>query len=100
MIEVFYLVVLVNAALASTAFVFAYHILAKWWETAVGRNVMLLMGALAAVFDLWLLNIMLGRPDWMVWVFGPLLALIGGSIWWRLRLLVKAQRDRSPDLNV
>lgn len=88
----FYLVVLVYAAVGSTAFVVTYHVLARWWESAVGRNVMLLMGSLAAVFDLWLLNRLLDRPEWMLWVFGVLLAIIGSAVWWRLYLLVKAQR--------
>jgi hypothetical protein len=86
-------------ALGSTLFVVVYHGLMRWWETAVGQNIMLLMGALAAITDLALVNALIGRPDWMRWVFFGLYLAIGAAIWWRLALLIQAYRDQSPPVD-
>lgn len=94
--ELLYRAILLYGALGSTLFVVTYHILARWWETPVGQNVMLLMFALAATFDLWFLNRILDRPDWMVWPFAALVVTIGTAVWWRWALLLKAQREHQP----
>jgi hypothetical protein len=94
--EILYQWILLYGAIPSTLFVVVYHVLARWWETAVGRNVMLLMAALAATFDLWFLNRILDRPEWMLWALAGLVILVGSAIWWRLYLLVRAQREYQP----
>jgi hypothetical protein len=86
------LLALWNLAIGASIFVAVYHALARWWESSVGQNIMLLMSSLAAVCDLALLNIMLGRPDWMGWIFFVLYVVIGVAIWWRVGLVIKAQR--------
>lgn len=86
-------------ALGSTLFVVVYHGLMRWWETAVGQNIMLLMGALAAITDLALVNTIIGRPDWMRWVFFGLYLVIGTAIWWRLALLIRAYREQAPPVD-
>lgn len=96
---VLFILALGNIALATTLFVVLYHGLMRWWETAVGQNIMLLMAALAAITDLGLLNFILGRPDWMRWVFFGLYLVIGTAIWWRLALLIQAYRDQAPPVD-
>lgn len=86
-------------AIGTTAFAFVYHILARWWDTAVGQNIMLLMASLALLTDAVLANNLLGRPDWMRWVFLTLYVAIGTAAWWRLGLLIKAQRQPRPTPN-
>ena len=76
-------------------FVIVYHALARWWESRMGQNIMLLMASLASLADLLLLNVLLGRPEWMRWVFLGLYVVVGTATWWRLALLVKAQRPKS-----
>ena len=93
---ILYLSALWYVAAASTVFVIVYHALARWWESAVGINIMALLASLAVLADLLLVNVMLGRPDWMRWVFLGLYVIVGTVIWWRVALLVKAQRPRFP----
>lgn len=91
-----YLAALCYVAAGATVFVIVYHALARWWESAMGQNIMLLMASLAAITDLALVNLLLDRPGWMRWVLWALYLLVGTSIWWRLGLLIKAQRQPRP----
>lgn len=84
-----YLAALAYVAASTTSFVVVYHRLQRWWDTAVGRNIMLMMFSLAAITDLALVNNLLGRPVWMRWVFWALYLAIGSAAWWRLYLLLK-----------
>lgn len=93
---VLYLLALWFVASGSTVFVIVYHSLARWWESPMGQNIMLLMFSLATLADLLLVNVLLDRPDWMRWVFLALYVAVGSAIWWRVALLVKAQRPRTP----
>lgn len=90
------LIALWNVAIGATIFCSVYHALARWWQSPMGVNIMMLVASLAAVSVALLVNIWLDRPDWMRWVFVGILATIGSAIWWRLALLVKAQRPRNP----
>lgn len=92
---VLYVVALWYVASGTTAFVIVYHALARWWESAMGVNIMLLMAALASLADLLLVNVLLGRPEWMRWVFLGLYVVVGSATYWRLALLIKAQRPRN-----
>ena len=83
---------------ACTTFVVVYHVLARWWESGMGRNMMVLVGGLAAVCDLVFLYIAVGHPGWMVYVFSGLYFVIGTTVWWRLGILVREQRaPRKPE---
>jgi len=93
MTPAWYLAALAYVALPATLFVIVYHVIARWWETAIGRNIMLLVGSIATTLDLGFLNLALGRPEWMRWVFFACYMAIGTAIWIRLHLLIKAQRD-------
>jgi hypothetical protein len=90
------IVALWYVAAGTTLFAAIYHVLARWWDTAVGQNIMLLMASLALLTDAVLANLLLGRPEWMRWVFLALYVAIGTAAWWRLGLLVKAQRGAPP----
>jgi hypothetical protein len=79
------------AALASTTFTVVYHVTARWWETIMGRNIMLLIGSIAAVLDLGLFFNLLGRPDWMRVALAFAFAVVGTAIWRRLTILIDAQ---------
>lgn len=79
---------------AATAFVIVYHVTARWWEKPFGQNMMILIAALAAVCDLVFVFVALDRPAWMAWVFTALYLIIGTTLWWRLALLVEAQRPK------
>ena len=95
---VLYLAALWYVAAATTVFVIVYHAIARWWESAMGQNIMLLMASLAALADLLLVNVLLDRPSWMRWVFLALYVAVGSAAWWRLGLLIKAQRPpRAPE---
>jgi len=91
---ILYAVALWYVAVPTTLFVIVYHVTARWWETSMGQNIMLLMFSLAALADLLLVNVLLGRPDWMRWVFLALYVAVGTATFWRLGLLIKAQRTR------
>ena len=83
--------VIVFAALPANLFVVLYHLTASWWKSEFGCNLMTLLASLAAALDLSLSR----------WIFGPWPGLshaalfvylaIGGAIWWRLALLLRAQ---------
>ena len=93
MTSVWYLAGVLYVALSAVAFVVVYHRRAYWWETAVGVNIMLLAGFIAALHIVGFLNVLLGRPDWMRWVLWAFYLGIGTTLWWRLGLLIKAQRE-------
>lgn len=97
MTPIWYVAGVLYVALAATVFVVVYHALARWWETAVGQNIMLLVGSLAALHVVGFLNIAFGRPDWMRWVLWTFYLAIGTAIWWRLGLLIRAQREARAD---
>lgn len=86
-----YIALQAYVALAATTFTVVYHVTARWWETPMGRNIMLLIGSIAVVLDLALLFNMLGRPDWMRIALAVAYALIGTAIWRRLTILIDAQ---------
>lgn len=82
----------VLAFAGTVLFVILYAILAPWWRSAHGRNVMLLMGVLALLFTLIAGTVLFGvewpfRPAIRVIIFG----LVGLAIWWRIVLLIKDQ---------
>jgi hypothetical protein len=86
-----FLVLQTYVALAATIFALVYHVTARWWETAMGQNIMLLIGSIALVLDLGLASNLLGRPAWIVFVYLAAFAAIGTAIWWRLFILLDAQ---------
>lgn len=76
---------------ASFAFVACYHLLAPWWRSETGRNVMTLMSLIALILLLNLSGIERwvapARPTIRVVVYG----LLSVVILWRLTILIRAQ---------
>ena len=89
--KVTYLVLQAFVATGATVFSVVYHVTARWWESVMGRNIMLLVGSIAAILDLGLLFNILGRPEWMRELFAFLYFAIGWAIWHRLTILIDAQ---------
>lgn len=96
---VLYIVALGIIASGSTVFVILYQALMRWWETAVGQNIMLLMAGLAAITDLSFAFLLAGRPEWMRSAFFCLYVAIGTAIWWRVVLLIQAYREKAPPVD-
>lgn len=94
--EPVYLVTQAFVAAAATTFTIVYHATARWWVAPIGRNIMLLVGSIAAILDLGLIFNLLGRPVWMRELFAVLFAAIGVAIWRRLFILIDAQYH-TPD---
>jgi len=86
-----FLVMQAFVAAGATTFSIVYHVTATWWKSAMGRNIMLLVGSIAAILDLSLAFTLAGRPDWMREIFAALYAAIGVAIWRRLTILIDAQ---------
>lgn len=86
-----YLVLQAFVAAGATTFSIVYHVTASWWESAMGRNIMLLVGSIAAILDIGLIFNLAGRPEWMREVFAGLYLAIGVAIWRRLSILIDAQ---------
>lgn len=91
-----YLVLQAFVAAGATTFSIVYHVTAEWWKSAMGRNIMLLVGSIAAILDLGLVFTLAGRPEWMREVFAALYLAIGIAIWRRLSILIDAQYH-TPD---
>ncbi|MEU3507970.1 hypothetical protein ABZ733_08560 [Streptomyces longwoodensis] len=86
----------VLGAVVCAAFVVIYHLLATWWRTEIGRNVMALVAAVGAlllytvVVSLW--------PDGCVamvlrWVRSCIVLAIAAVVAQRIHVLVRVQRE-------
>lgn len=85
-------VTLIMAAVAGNVFILGYAILAPWFRSAVGRNIMGMMASTAALLDLNLAALVLGReyalrPYAGAFIYCSLLFFILG----RLRMVWRAQ---------
>ena len=87
---------LIYAAAACTVFCIVYHVLYRWWERAIGVNLMLLALSMAATFDIWIAFIFVPhRPEWLRWVAAVFFISLGTIMWWRLALAVRERRPAS-----
>lgn len=87
---------LVFAATGAVTFVFAYHLLAAWRESAIGRNVMSLMALICALLLVGVLrNYVRGIESHSEVVRLAAYVLIGSVIWRRVFLLIRAQRRQT-----
>jgi hypothetical protein len=82
----------VLAFAGTVLFVILYAILAPWWRSAHGRNVMLLTSVIGLAFGLATGTILFG----LEWPFRSTIraiiyGLIAVAIWWRIALLIKDQ---------
>src|SRR4051812_47475885 len=69
---VVYLAAQLVVATAANVFAVVYHATARWWKSAMGRNIMLLVGSIAGIVDVGLAFNIMGRPEWMREVFAAL----------------------------
>ena len=88
------LAMMAYVALAATVFVIVYHVLAAWWRTPVGINIMALLASIAVTLDLALVFNLTTPPWWLPLLAAFLYFVMGTVIWWRLALLVSAQREK------
>lgn len=97
----------VIALFGAVVFGATYHLLAPWWRSQVGQNLMTMTGGVALLLTLGVLQMILapGTPPVDAY-FGHstlrLLAFIalGVAFWWRWVLLIRAQVPRRHDPEV
>jgi hypothetical protein len=80
---------IVVSALLSVACVVAHQVLARWWETPVGRHVFAFEAVLAACLGLWALRLALPEGDWFE---VPRLVAFAGVplvLGWRLLIILR-----------
>lgn len=74
----------------AAAFVVLYAARSPWWRSGMGRHLMAFVGTLVVLLGLVLLGWIVGPLPRIVWVVG--LAPLPVVVWWRLWLLLRAQR--------
>jgi hypothetical protein len=84
------------ATAATLIFALLYGLLAPWWRTPAGRNIMAVMGAMALAFGYFTWAIAIGGPPP---AFLPMRALIfvaiAASVTWRTVIFIKHHIIRS-----
>lgn len=80
------------AALSGLAFVVTYWILAPWWRSAVGWNLMTMAMALTVAFGMLALRAWFGPLGLGVWI--AVILAITGALIHRTALLIVAHRRR------
>jgi uncharacterized membrane protein HdeD (DUF308 family) len=73
---VFWQVLITLAALSGLAFVVTYAVLAPWWRSAVGWNLMTMAGALTVAFGMIATRAWVGPLPLWVWVVVVLLITV------------------------
>jgi hypothetical protein len=82
---------IIASAVLALAFVVLYAAAAGWWRSEGGRNVMALMGSIAAVLALATVKILVGDAWWFVWLRLAVFAAVPAALGWRLSMLWRAQ---------
>jgi zinc transporter ZupT len=85
------------AAVSAVLFALLYLVFAPWWKTETGRNIMAVMGSLAAAmgYFAWVIS-RGGVPGGFYPVRALLFLSIAAAILWRVTLLVRTQLLRKP----
>lgn len=77
---------------ACVAFVLAYLVLAPWYRTTTGRNIMAVMSSMALAFVYFTLAIHSGGVPWGFYpIRAMLFTFIFLSVAWRVALLLRVQ---------
>lgn len=90
------------AAAGWLLFTVLYATMAPWWRSAIGRNMLVLGGILAAVFLLISFQLLFG-VEWpaRAWIRFAIFSAVAGVGWWRLGILLSDQifavRQRVPE---
>jgi hypothetical protein len=69
-----------------------------WWRTPLGRHLMSYMAVIAAVLGLGCLRLVIGQPPAFEAIRTAVFALVPVVMWWRLIVLVQAQRRDGGEL--
>lgn len=91
-------IALVGSLVGCVVFVFRYGFLSGWWKTGVGRNLLAFMAACMVLLGLSASRMVF--PGWFeahrdgLRLFS--FALVFVVVWWRVVLLLKAQRRDAP----
>lgn len=80
----------ISAFVPILVFIVTYHVLARWWKTPEGRNVMAL-ALLLMMFSLVIIIRRAGFPDAARLMTDGLFYLVGVTFLWRTGLLLRAQ---------
>ena len=91
--NLFWQVLITIAALSGLTFVITYAVIAPWWRSAVGWNLMTMAAALTAAFTLLAGRAWLGPLGMPVWI--AVILLITGALIHRTALLIFAHRRRN-----
>jgi hypothetical protein len=89
--------VLILAALPALLFVILYGTRSRWEDTALGRQTMAMTLVIALVLGLSIVRAYIGESNWFYILRLIVFAMIVPTLWWRLFLLVKAQRQSRMD---
>lgn len=84
--------VLVAAAIPAALFLAYYAARTRWEETQFGRQTMALSAVIALTLALLVVRNTFGDAPWYSVLRLVVFAMIVPTLWWRLYLLVKAQR--------
>jgi len=87
-------------ALFANIFCILYQILARWWETDVGRNIMGLAACIAIIINLWFIALLFGGDnDWFrlmrAAAFAGIPYILGRRIWLLLKFQVFEPRKEA-----
>lgn len=94
-LNVLVLVLLALGALPAILFVILFAARSSWRSTEMGRHLMAFMGVCAAVLLLAVARRLFGRYPGYEWVGVGCYGAIAVIMWWRLLMLVRAQRVRA-----
>lgn len=89
---------IVFTASGFVVFSFLYGVLAPWWHSALGRNVMALMASCGGFVSLGVIRVFSPHAfDAAPWIRPTVWLIIGSIAWWRVVLLIHEQvRGRRP----
>lgn len=87
-------IVLVAALVPATLFPIAYHRMAPWRSSEMGRHLMSFTAILAALLWWTLTRRVFGDYPFRIWIGLGLFAVFAALLWHRLYLLYKAQGRR------
>lgn len=83
----------VTAWFGVVVFMASYHLLAPWWRSEIGRNLMTWSAGALLLLSMGVLQQVFGAGAWVDVLRLAGFAVFAGAGWWRWSLLIRAQRD-------
>lgn len=90
---IFWQLLITIAAVSGLAFIVTYSVLAPWWRSAIGWNLVLMAAALTVAFGMLAGRAWFGPLGMPVWV-AVVLVITGTLIWRTVLLVVEHRRGR------